>query len=257
MPARPDSPVERELDYHEKFYSSSLAREHFSKPAVRAFRKKLVAHILRCTGAQSTTRVLSLGCGLGDTELLLASRVSFVLGVDGSAAAIHQAEQDRARLGVRNATFQQLRLGRDPLPEAEFDLVLAIFLLHHLPLPELNQAIRAAHRALRSEGTLYTLDPSRYRLTGAIGKLLVPQLMERYRSPEERELDPSWLLELVREAGFRARLQFFDFLSTPLAGLMPSQAWLYEASWWLDRVLIRLPGIRWLGSNFEIIARKA
>ena len=61
----------RELEYHDRLYSG-FAQEHFSRPAVRALRQHLVRHILR---AIPTGRVLSLGCGIGDTELLLARQV--------------------------------------------------------------------------------------------------------------------------------------------------------------------------------------
>ena len=61
----------RELDYHEKLYSG-FAQEHFARPAVRALRADIVQRILSVTGADQTSRVLSLGCGIGDTELLLA-----------------------------------------------------------------------------------------------------------------------------------------------------------------------------------------
>ena len=79
--------LERELEYHEKLYSG-FAQTHFAKPAVRALRAHMVSRILDLTGAGKASRVLSLGCGIGDTELLLAPHVSEVVGLDLSPAAV-------------------------------------------------------------------------------------------------------------------------------------------------------------------------
>src|SRR6516225_5433007 len=93
-----DAVFARELEYHEKLYSG-FAQSHFACPAVRALREHLARRILAATGASSRSRVLSLGCGIGDTELLLAPRVAEIVGVDLSSAAVRQARTDAARLG--------------------------------------------------------------------------------------------------------------------------------------------------------------
>jgi len=67
------TPAERELAYYEDLYSG-FAQTHFAKPAVAAFRRYLVARILAVCGVTAAWRVLSLGCGIGDTELLIAPR---------------------------------------------------------------------------------------------------------------------------------------------------------------------------------------
>jgi hypothetical protein len=60
---------------------------------------------------------------------------------------------------------------------------------------------------------------------------------------------------LFRKAGFACRTRFYDFVSSPLAGLFPGWASGYGAARVLDEALIRIPGLRALGSNFELIAR--
>src|SRR5580693_9062290 len=96
--------LERELAYHEKLYSG-FAQSHFARPAVRALREHMVRRILRMTGIGRESRVLSLGCGIGDTELLLAPHVAEIVGVDLSPAAIRQARADASKLGIGNARF--------------------------------------------------------------------------------------------------------------------------------------------------------
>jgi cyclopropane fatty-acyl-phospholipid synthase-like methyltransferase len=82
-----DPVLQRELDYHEKLYSG-YAQSHFAKPGVRALRRHMVSRILRKTGAGPTARILSIGCGIGDTEILLAPHVGEVIGLDLSPAAV-------------------------------------------------------------------------------------------------------------------------------------------------------------------------
>lgn len=250
-----DPVLARELAYHERLYSG-FAQQHFARPAVRALRAHMVAHILRITGMGRTSRVLSLGCGIGDTELLMAPRVGEIVGVDLSPAAIHQAREDAARLEVRNARFfegslESLELGRT------FDLVIGIFFLHHLPDNVLEQMPHQVDRLLLPGGRFYSLDPSRYRLSGAVGSLLVPKLMQKYQSPDERELVPEAAARIFRKAGFACRCEYYDFLSTPLAGLFPGWSGGYRVARVVDEALVRLPLLRRLGSNFELIASKS
>jgi tRNA/tmRNA/rRNA uracil-C5-methylase (TrmA/RlmC/RlmD family) len=124
-----ESVLKKELEYHERLYSG-LAQSHFARPAVRALRQHMVERILRVTGVGSESRVLSLGCGIGDTELLLAPHVGEVVGVDFSPAGVRQARADAERLGVSNAHFIE---GTAATVQGRFGAVIAIFFLHHLP----------------------------------------------------------------------------------------------------------------------------
>ena len=94
MSGTPDDVLARELAYHEKLYSG-FAQSHFARPAVRALRAHMAKRILKATGAGRDSRVLSLGCGIGDTELLIAPHVREIVGVDLSPTAIRQARVSR------------------------------------------------------------------------------------------------------------------------------------------------------------------
>jgi len=247
--AEPDPRVlARELAYHEKLYSG-FAQSHFAKPAVRALRAHTVARILEVTGAGARSRVLSLGCGIGDVELLLAPHVAEVVGVDLSPAAVRQARADAARLGIANARFAE------EMPQGPFDAVIAIFFLHHLPDAALADLPRTVKRLLNPGGVFYSLDPSRRRLSGVVGRLLIPNLMKKYQTPDERELSPEATADLFGAAGLRPRVEIYDFGSSPLAGLFPGWRMGYRAARKLDDWLLRMPPLRRRGSNFEIIAR--
>jgi SAM-dependent methyltransferase len=243
---------QRELEYHEKLYSG-FAQSHFARPAVRALRRHMVQRIRNVTGAGPESRVLSLGCGIGDTELLLAPHVAELTGVDLSPAAIRQARADAGALAIRNARFEEGGIGA--IDECRYDIVIAIFFLHHLPDDELAALPQRLKDILAPGGVFYSLDPSRHRLSGAIGRLLIPNLMKKYQTADERELEPGPTAGLFRRAGLDARVEIYDFGSSPLAGLFPGWAAGYRMARALDDRLLRVPLLRRRGSNFELIVR--
>ena len=245
----------RELAHHEELYSG-FAQQHFAKPAVRALREAIVRRILQATGVSSTSAVLSLGCGIADTELLLAPQVGSITGIDLSPAAIRQARIDAGRRGISNLELREGAFETALEKDRSFDAIIAIFFLHHLPGQEFSRAVEGIFSRLRPGGTFYSLDPNRWRLSGAIGKLLVPKLMARYQTPDEHELDPRAATSLFTESGFEARFDYFDFASSPWAGLFPSNRAGYRVLRAVDNALIRTPLVRKLGSNFEVIARR-
>ncbi|MBI2680061.1 MAG: class I SAM-dependent methyltransferase [Candidatus Solibacter usitatus] len=245
----------REVEYHEKLYAG-FAQQHFAKPAVRALRAHMVARILTLTRTAKTARVLSLGCGIGDTEVLLAPSVAELVGIDLSPSAIRQARLDAASAGASNLRFIEGSLESAAFEPESFDLVIAIFFLHHLPQALLESLPGRVYSLLRPRGRFYSLDPSSQRLSGAVGSLVVPRLMRKYQSPDERQLDREETAALFSTAGFAVRSGFYDFLSSPLAGLAPGWRFGYEMARRLDNALVRTPGLSSLGSNFEIIAHR-
>lgn len=245
--------LDREREYHEKLYSG-FAQQHFAKPAVRALREHMVRRIIAKTGVTSASRVLSIGCGIGDTELLLAPHVREIVGIDLSPAAVRQANADAARLNVRN--FRAVECTLDEFDDGQFDAVIGIFFLHHLNDEMLTACAARIASLLRSGGRFYSLDPSRYRLSGFIGELLFPAVMAQYQTDDERQLEPSETLKFFGQPQFDARTSYYDFVSTPLAGLLPSWRKSYQSARILDELLIRTPLLKLLSSNFEITAAR-
>jgi SAM-dependent methyltransferase len=246
-------PIERELAYYENLYSG-FAQSHFAKPAVMAFRRYLVARIAARTRLQPDWRVLSLGCGIGDTELLIAPWVREVVGIDLSPKAVAQAAADARRAGISNVRFWAGDWRKALATSGPFDLVLGIFFLHHLTDDELSAAPTELLAVLRAGGLVYALEPSARRLAGLIGKLIVPHLMKRYQTEDERQLLAEPTAEFFSRAGYSVETEWFDFVSTPLAGLLPSWRLSYTAARSIDRALIRLPGLRRWSANFELVA---
>jgi SAM-dependent methyltransferase len=244
--------LERELEYHERLYSG-FAQSHFARPAVRALREHMVQRILTLTGAGSNSRILSMGCGIGDTELLLARHVGEVVGVDLSPSAIRQAESDAKRMGISNAHF--VRGTISDVRGAAFDGSIAIFFLHHLSDAALARFPAEIAEVVGHDGIFYSLDPSDQRLSGKIGRLLLPKLMKKYQTDDERELNGVRTAALFTGAWKNVRCSTYDFGSSPMAGLFPGWRTGYRLSRGLDDLLLGVPMLRKLGSNFEIVAK--
>lgn len=103
--------------------------------------------------AEAGWRVLDIGCGPADLLPHLPD-VTYV-GFDANPAYIEAA---RARHGARGA-FHRARVCEEGLDaHADYDLVLAIGLLHHLDDEEGARLFTLARRALRPGGRLVTLD---------------------------------------------------------------------------------------------------
>jgi SAM-dependent methyltransferase len=243
---------QRELAYHEQLYAG-FAQSHFARAAVRELRRHMVSRIISLLGIAERSLVLSLGCGIGDTELLLAPHVGRVVGVDLSPSGVRQANADAACLGITNAEFVEAAFDNtQDLPRA--DAVIAIFFLHHLPDNVLAELPARLKTLLKPGGVFYSLDPSRHRLSGKVGRLFIPELMQKYQTEDERELDPASTAALFRHVGFQARSDIYDFIST-LAGLFPGWRSGYRLARAADNAILKVPGLRNLGSNFEIVAR--
>ena len=101
-------------------------------------------------------RVLDIGCGTGDVLSYLPSNVDYV-GFDRNAAYIASAQE---RFRERSARFvcDELTVDYDS-QESEFEIILALGLLHHLDDSTAESLFRTAKQRLRPGGFLLTLDP--------------------------------------------------------------------------------------------------
>jgi SAM-dependent methyltransferase len=91
---------------------------------------------------QSRQRVLDVGCGAGAFAARLAQRCEQVDAVDRSAAMIEEAK--RRTPGNVNCVLADVLT--DPLPGKDYDAILSITALHHMPLPDALPVLAAALR---------------------------------------------------------------------------------------------------------------
>ncbi|MGN8217065.1 class I SAM-dependent methyltransferase [Halococcus morrhuae DSM 1307] len=107
----------------------------------------------------SGDRVLELGCGPGNSFEALRTHVGSagrVVGLDYSPGMARQARRRARDRGWANVHVLRGDAGRPGIADGAFDAVYASMSLSAMPEPE--QAIEAAYRALRPGGRIVVLD---------------------------------------------------------------------------------------------------
>lgn len=101
-------------------------------------------------------RVLDVGCGSGVTASMLRPYVRSVHGVDVSPFMI-----DRAQERTTDCSFQAFDGQRIPLPDASFDLVMTICVLHHVPPARWEPFVAEMARVARPGGLVVIIEHNR------------------------------------------------------------------------------------------------
>jgi ubiquinone/menaquinone biosynthesis C-methylase UbiE len=100
-----------------------------------------------CVGALDDVTALDVGCGTGTTDRFLAPLVKGFHGVD-----ISEEMLEKARVHVPEGTFHWYDGGKLPFLDESFDLVVAICVLHHVPVSQRFKFVSEMVRVTRSDG---------------------------------------------------------------------------------------------------------
>ena len=216
-----------------------------------------LAALRRQAGRRRLGRVLSIGCGGGTFECRLAAHAESVVGIDLSAEAVDHARERAAALGLRNVEFRCQPLS-DLDAEDEFDGIVCIAFLHHVPAAELPALLRRLRGQLRPGGFVFAQDPNRRGILRALGRVVMGARYDRYHSPDERELDPPEIARQLRDAGFDAvEIRGIDLALIAGHYLFPGAgAWLMQMFAAADRVFCATPLARF-ASGFTAFAALA
>ena len=220
-------PLTRQNRYRERF-----RREH---PAWRASGDEFEALARQRLGPDS--RVLDLGCGRGGVMELLWREVRRAVGADPDLASLRE---HRAGLPLVCARGEAL-----PFANERFDVVLALWVLEHVPRPEV--VLQEARRVLAPGGRFLFLTPNanhpllmanRFSWAfPAVQKLLVPRLYGRSEADTFRVRyqanTPARLRQLAGATGFTIASQRTISDPTYLAFSEPG----YRLSVWLENWL--------------------
>jgi tRNA (cmo5U34)-methyltransferase len=172
-------------------------------------------------GTNPTGRaLLDVGCGAGNYSLKIVERFPAldVTLLDLSQPMLERAQErvsaaTRGRVSIRQADIREAELG-----EAQFDIIVAAAVLHHLRTEEQWREVFAKlHRALTYAGTLWIFDLVEHAMPEVeqcmwerYGRYLTTMKDESYRDHVfayvEQEDTPrplAFQLDLLRRTGFR------------------------------------------------------
>lgn len=190
--------------------------------------------------------VLEYGCGTGSNAMRLAQSAAHITGIDLSDVAIAQARQVAERYHKTNMTFETMNAEKMTFPDQSFDVVFGSSILHHL---ELHSAYASISRVLRPGGSALFLEPLGHNPLINAYRRRTPA----FRTPDEHPLLKSDI-QLSRNYFANSEVELFGlstlmvipFLTFPWAttGLAVGQS--------LDRLLLRIPGLRW-GAWFSVL----
>jgi SAM-dependent methyltransferase len=212
---------------------------------------------MRRAGSDRLGRVLSLGCGDGQFELMLAPHAEQVVGLDLSPEAIESAKRAAKAAGVTNLQFYCL-----PLEEVEwsetYDTIICLATLHHVPEAEVSTLLRRVFDHLVPGGLFYSQDPNRNGLLRVTGRVLLGRNYDHFHSPNERELDPTELAGQLRDAGFEdVHIGYIDLTLIPgLFVLTRGPAWPMRLLLWADWLWCHSPFTRWASGLYASARRR-
>lgn len=147
--------------------------------------------------------VLEIGCGVGMSAVQLARAGRRVKGFDISDRSVAVARERTAALGLADRVDLIVASATDlPYPDASFELIFGVDILHHVPL---EGTMREVRRLLRPGGLACFREPldvplfDRVRNT-ALGRKLAPKEvgLEHHITADERKLDAADLALIRR-----------------------------------------------------------
>ena len=176
-------------DHADRFDDKAATYDEDKSPEYR----RAVDLVIRHAAVERSDTVLDLGAGTGALTLALAPDAAEVIGRDISDGMLQRAREKAAERGIENATFGNGRFREPNVPaDAEIDVVVSNFAMHHLADEEKREAI----------DVIAGLEPERFVL-GDVMLFGEPAPDEPFYSPEVD--DPATvgvLADAFTDAGF-------------------------------------------------------
>jgi len=175
-----------------------MARRYARTPVSNeeAYQKKL-----EMTGRylSPATELLEFGCGTGTTAVHHAPGVKHILAIDISANMLEIARERAAQAGVDNITFQEAAIDSFDAPDASFDVIMGMSILHLLA--DREQALNKVYRMLKPGG--YFISSTVCMANVARGWKLLIRLFSLLRIlPRLTFFQREQLLDCIASAGF-------------------------------------------------------
>lgn len=133
---------------------TDLERQHL----LAQFLEPISLNALKNISLPVAANILDIGCGLGDTTLLLNEKFpdSTITGLDGDAVLIETANEEKTLLHP-NLNFVCGDALTLPFEDNSFDFVFSRYILHHIP--DAVAAIKEMKRVCKPGGIVFAQDP--------------------------------------------------------------------------------------------------
>jgi ubiquinone/menaquinone biosynthesis C-methylase UbiE len=260
----------REAAFHDAWASDTqlgdiLVRECFEAPTAMENQ-----FILQRMGDLRGKKLLDIGAGLGESSVYFALQGAEVTTVDLSPQMVNTA----LRLGdLHGVKLQGLVSGGETLnlPEAAYDLIYIANTIHHVQDREAQFA--QMHRALKPGGRFFSYDPLANNPAINVYRRMATEVRTPDESPltaAEIQLAKKYFLRVGhREFWVSSLLLFLKYYAKDRVNPNQDRYWkriLRETPetlrWWmplraLDRILTRVPLVRWLAWNMVMWGEKA
>jgi ubiquinone/menaquinone biosynthesis C-methylase UbiE/glycosyltransferase involved in cell wall biosynthesis len=143
-----------DFDTHATTYEDAVSRSVSFTGRDAAFYARRKVEVLEeivrpRLGSLQGLSLLDVGCGTGTTDRHFASRVRKLHGVDVSTEMLA-----RARRALPAVDFSWYDGDKLPFPDESFDVVLAVCVLHHVPVSKRSMLVSEMARVTRTEGVV-------------------------------------------------------------------------------------------------------
>jgi len=185
----------------------------------RPTHREVLASLVPLTGR----RVVDVGCGAGELVRWLRGEGADVVGVECGEVMMdlaHEADPDHLEDYLKG-------VGQDlPVADSSVDVVIFSYSLHHVPAHEMVNALREAHRALRSDGTLYVVEPRAAGPGYEVVKIVDDETEVRASAQAALQQAPDLGFLVVAEHSYTSRmvLPSADALAERVVGVDPTRA---------------------------------
>lgn len=249
---KPDAVEEGEIEFFERFYGEGA----YHPTGWRLRLSRELKSLRKVAGKRPLTRVLSLGCGDGEFELMLARYADHITALDISSEAIKIAQRNAERRGITNVDYKCMPLA-DLSWDDQFDAVISLAFLHHVQEEDLPGLLAQAYAHVKPGGFFYSQDPNINGFLRKVGRVVLGKNYGKYHSPDERELVPEDIAQLLRDAGFAGvRIGYIDVTLIPSYFVMTKGPGApFYAARAFDWAWTHSPVARW-ASGFYAFARK-
>jgi ubiquinone/menaquinone biosynthesis C-methylase UbiE len=202
--------------------------------------------------------VLDNGCGTGILLPDLQKRSEAVFGIDLSSDMLEQARRRAPGVDLREGDLERL-----PFPDGYFRTVVCRGSLHHVPSRE--KAFAEIYRVLGPGGVIALTEPSDDFAPVRWSRSLMYRFSSKF-DVDDRAFRREEVERLVCSAGLEPvvfkRFGYLSYLFTgfpdvlPLILYVPGQVTLTRLLARMDRVLSRIPVVRFCSFHMMLLARK-